>query len=271
MMEITDQEFYKLVDFVKKEYGINLKEKRTLVAGRLHNILQQKNMESFEEFYDYIVKDHSGEAVTILVNKLTTNHTFFLREPTHFEFFRDKLLPYLAKNIRNHDLRIWSAGCSTGEEPYTLAMIIADYFGPTKGLWDSRILATDLSKRVLDTAKEGVYANEQLASIPEGWRKLYFTKLDPERSRVADKIRNEVIFRSFNLMNPVFPFRQKFQVIFCRNVMIYFDQPTKKALVQRFYEHLEPGGYFFIGHSESLDRSETKFIYIQPSVYRKEL
>ena len=269
-MNITDKEFKQLTDFVKQNYGINLTEKRTLVMGRLQNVLLQKNFTSYQQYIDYVTGDRTGEAITILVNKLTTNHTFFLRENSHFQYFRSQVLPYLKAAATNKDLRIWSAGCSTGEEPYTLAMIIADFFGAEKALWDARILATDISQRVLQIAEKGVYQNEQLTQVSDGWKRGFFVKVDSECSRVNDKIRNEVIFRLFNLNNKTFPFQKKFHVIFCRNVMIYFDNQTKGELVKRFYEHLEPGGYFFIGHSESLNRDETSFRYIAPSIYRKE-
>lgn len=269
-MVITDKEFKQLTDFVKQNYGINLTEKRTLVMGRLQNVLVQKNFSSYQQFLDYVTCDRTGEAVTLMINKLTTNHTFFLRENSHFQYFRNQVLPFLKAAVSSRDLRIWSAGCSTGEEPYTLAMIIADFFGREKVGWDSRVLATDISQRVLQIAEKGVYQNEQLAQVPEGWKRDYFVKVDAESCKVNDKIRGEVIYRLFNLNNKVFPFQKKFHVIFCRNVMIYFDNQTKAELVKRFYEHLEPGGYFFIGHSESLNREETSFRYIAPSIYRKE-
>lgn len=272
MIIISDKEFNKLTEYVKSNYGINLTEKKkTLVVGRLQNILQQKNFNNFSEYYEYIVSDSTGEAVTTLVNKITTNHTFFMRESDHFEYFGKTVLPYWAAVLRAHkDLRVWSAGCSSGEEPYTLAMVMSDSFGAEKALWDTKILATDISMNVIEKATSGVYSNEHLVSVPDSWRKRYFRRLDDSRSVVVDNIRNEVVFRLFNLMNSVFPFKRKFHVIFCRNVMIYFDQETKRELVNRFYEFTEPGGYLFIGHSESLNRDETKYKYIMPAVYRKE-
>lgn len=268
---ITDKEFWQLSRYIKANYGINLKEeKRALVIGRLHNVLMQNNFKSFSEYFDYVISDRTGNAATTLINKITTNHTFFMREADHFNFFRDTVLPYLAGKSKDKDLRIWSAGCSSGEEPYTLAMIIVDYFGLEKKWWDTKILATDISSKVLDMAKQGKYENEALANIPVHWKNSYFKKYDSEHSVIADKIKNEVIFRKFNLMDEVFPFKRKFNVIFCRNVMIYFDSPTKHKLVNKFYDLMEPGGYLFIGHSESLNRDETKYRYLMPALYRKE-
>lgn len=193
-----------------------------------------------------------------------------MREVDHFYYFRDKVLPYLVSTVREKDLRIWSAGCSSGEEPYTLAMIIDEFFGKEKMWWDSKVLATDISGKVLGEASKGIYSNENIATLPSNWKLNYFKKLDNEKSVLIDKIRNEVIYRKLNLMDQVFPFKKKFHVIFCRNVMIYFDNKTKWELINKFYDLTEYGGYLFIGHSESLNREETKYKYIMPAVYRKE-
>lgn len=271
MKSITEKEFIQLVDYVKSNYGINLIQKKTLILGRLQNYLVQNNFKSFSEYYDHVVSDKTGQAASVLLNKLTTNHTFFMREVEHFNYFKSSVLPYLAsKESAKKDLRIWSAGCSSGEEPYTLAMIISDYFGADKTKWDTRILATDISTNVLQTAVKGVYSNEETASLPERWRREYIKKYDDENSIIAEKIKAEVIFRSFNLMNNLFPFKRKFHVIFCRNVMIYFEDKTKAELVSKFYEFTEPGGYLFIGHSESLNRETSRYKYVMPAVYRKE-
>jgi chemotaxis protein methyltransferase CheR len=270
MIAITTKEFEQIVKYVKGYCGLNLTEKRHLVEGRLQNVLTQLNFASFTEYFNYVIGDQTGQAVVDLLNKVTTNHTFFLREMDHFNFFRDTVLPYLATTVTNKDLRIWSAGCSTGEEPYTLAMIIADYFKNQKYLWDSKVLATDISRKALRTAAAGTYSAEQVTVLPDYWKKRYFTKTDLEGCTVSEALRNEVVFRVFNLTDPVFPFKKKFHVIFCRNVMIYFDMPTKEALIQKFYENTEPGGYLFIGHAESINRENTKYKYVMPAVYRKE-
>lgn len=272
MLIITDKEFYMLSDFVKANYGINLTEKKkALVVGRLQNILIEKNFSSFSQYIDFVMKDITGEAVRTLISKITTNHTYFMREEEHFQYFKTNALPYWSEKLKStKDLRIWSAGCSSGEEPYTLAMIIADFFGNEKVLWDTKILATDISTKVLAQAKTGVYSNESVESVPKIWRNMYFKSFDNENSAIVDSIKSEVVFRIFNLMNTNLPFKKKFHIIFCRNVMIYFDAATKRDLVNRFYEHTEQGGYLFIGHSESLNREETKYKYVKPALYRKE-
>lgn len=271
MFTITNKEFKQLADYIKINYGIHLKEeKRTLVAGRLHNVLIQNNFKNFSEYYKHILSDKTGDAAATLINKITTNHTFFMREAEHFVYFRDKVLPYLKNMLKDKDLRVWSAGCSSGEEAYTLAMIIDEFFGKEKMWWDAKVLATDISTKVLEEATKGIYSNEEISILPCNWRFNYFKKIGNGKSVPVDRIRKEVIYRKFNLMDEVFPFKRKFHVIFCRNVMIYFDAQTKRELVNKFYDSMEYGGYLFIGHSESLNRQETRYKYVMPAVYRKE-
>jgi chemotaxis protein methyltransferase CheR len=268
---ISDSEFRQLAHFIQDHYGIHLKqEKKTLVMGRLNQVLLQMGFSNFTEYINYLKNNPSGEVAATLENKITTNHTFFMREPEHFYFLRDVVLPFVKLTVKSRDLRIWCAACSTGEEPYTLAMIIDEYFGADKSGWDTKILATDLSGQALATAQEGVYSDHRLDPLPLTWRNHYFQKHGTDDSVVIDRIRREVIFRKLNLMTTQFPFKKKMHAIFCRNVMIYFDNPAKEELIQRFYDILEPGGYLFIGHTESIPRGTSRFIYVMPAVYRKE-
>ncbi|MDA8443185.1 MAG: protein-glutamate O-methyltransferase CheR [Peptococcaceae bacterium] len=270
MVTITLSEFKQLAEYIKANYGINLQEeKQALVTGRLHAVLEEQGITNFSDYLKYLAADRTGTAVRTLIDKITTNHTFFMREVEHFNFFRDKVLPQLA-GLKHKDLRVWSAGCSSGEEPYTLAMLIDEFFGTEKQKWDTKVLATDISGKVLEIAKRGVYSSDVLTALPANWRLNYFTRLDSEYSTLSEKIKQEVIFRQFNLMEPTFPFKRRFHVIFCRNVMIYFDNATKHQLVRKLYDLTEPGGYLFIGHSESLNREETSYKYIMPAVYRKD-
>ncbi len=271
MLTITEKEFTQLASYIKQNFGIHLPaHKKTLVVGRLQNFLIQENIQSFSAYYDKIIMDKTGTAASTLISLISTNHTFFLREADHFNYFKDCVLPYLTQVVKDRDLRIWSAGCSSGEEAYTIAMYLDEYFGVNKTQWDTKILATDISPKVLDMAQNGVYSNESLVSLPKHWRLKYFERLDDETSRVVARIREEAIFRKFNLITPTFPFKKKFHVIFCRNVMIYFDAATKHSLINSFYNSLVAGGYLFIGHSESINRENSRFKYIKPAVYRKE-
>lgn len=269
MLKLTDEEFKRIVAYFKSNYGINLEKKRILIEGRLTNILTDMGYSEYKPFLDTAFQNPNGKEMTLLVNKLTTNHTFFLREPEHFDFLKSTVLPYIEKTVKDHDVRIWCAASSTGQEPYTLAMIIDEYFGEKKSLWDCKILATDISTDALAKAKQGIYTAEMVKDVPESWIKKYFIKLDADRFQVCDKIRNEVIYRQFNLMHPI-TYKKPFDLISCRNVMIYFDAKTKADLIERLYDALKPGGYFFIGHAENVHK-ETRFQFVKPAIYRRSL
>ncbi len=268
MINIKENEFIELTKFLKNNYGINLTHKKNLIEGRLNNILIEKGFNNFKQYLDYVYSDITKNELTTLINRLTTNHTFFMREKEHFEFFKNQVLPYLSSTVKDRDLRIWSAGCSSGEEPYTLAMIMQDHFETEKNLWDKKILASDISVNVLKMAEKGMYNIEALEKISKNWKLKYFNNIDNDTYKIDSKLKNEVIFRVFNLMDE-FPFKRKFHVIFCRNVMIYFDQETKDKLIRKFYEMTESGGYLFIGLSEALNKTEIPYQYVMPSVYRK--
>ncbi|HHT92261.1 MAG TPA: protein-glutamate O-methyltransferase CheR [Clostridiaceae bacterium] len=267
-MKISDQDFLKLVQYMLDNYGIDLSKKRTLIESRLSIPVKKMGFDSFSTFVDYAISDNSGKAVNLLTTKLTTNYTFFMREKEHFDFLKESVLPYLENKLEDKDIRIWSAGCSSGEEAYSIAMTIDEYFGAEKFFWDAKVLATDISSTMLSAAIKGVYDESRLEKMPEEWKRKYFKKLDEETYEIKENIKNEVIFRLFNLQDE-FPFKRKFHVIFCRNVMIYFNREARISLVSRFYDHLEKGGYLFIGHSESLNGISEDFKYVKPAIYRK--
>lgn len=217
---------------------------------------------------DAALSDTTGTVTNLLLTKLTTNYTYFMREETHYRFMEERALPEWTRRIRDHDLRTWSAGCSSGEEAYTASMVIKEFLGTEKSRWDTTILATDISPRVLAAAKEGVYPSTHLEGLPEKYRRKYFIKLPDDQCKVNDELGKSVIFAPLNLMER-FKFRRKFHIIFCRNVMIYFDNATKKELAAKFYEVLEPGGYLFIGLSETLSGIFNGLDHVSPSIYRK--
>lgn len=266
---LTDKEFNRIVVYVKGRYGIDLSQKRVLVTGRLETHFLRNGYNSFEEFMSKVDENPEGEEGKNLINVLTTNHTYFMRESAHFDYLAKVVLPALkVKEAAKKDLRIWSAASSTGEEPYTLAMLITDFFGLEHSKWDTRVLATDISTRVLEHAVRGIYLKEQIEPLPDKWKRRFFESLGGEQYRAKQELKNEVIFRRFNLMDP-FPFKRKFHVVFLRNVMIYFQDDVKYRLIDKVYQAMEPGGYLFIGTTESLDKSRMQFQYVQPSVYRK--
>jgi len=270
MIKLTDKEFELLAGYIKAQSGINLKDsKKTLLEGRLNSLIMSLGLTNFMDYYKYLRQDETGEKLSTLLDKVTTNHTYFMREPEHFFFFRDSVLPYLKANVKNRDLRVWCAASSSGEEPYTLAMIMEEFFKNDEHKWDKRLLATDISIQILEDANKGIYTAKRVSDLPLEWKNRYFTKLSADSYQATPQLKNEVAFRRFNLLEPVFPFKKKFHVIFCRNVMIYFDAPTKDKLVKKLYDCLEPGGYLFIGHSEYINRETSRFKYVKPAVYRK--
>jgi chemotaxis protein methyltransferase CheR len=269
MLSLTNEEFFTLTDYMKSNFGINLDKKRTLIEGRLTNYLVGRGFSNFSQYFDMLFCDHSEHEVTRLVSYLTTNYSYFLREWEHFEFLKETVLPGLKASVTSHDLRIWSAGCSSGEEPYTIEMLLQDFFGTERDLWDMKVLATDISQKALGLARRGIYTEEQMEKVPSQWRKMYFRELGGGQWEISRRVRDEVIFRAFNLMEEKFPFQKPFHVIFCRNVMIYFDRKTKTQLIRKFYDIAEPGGYLIVGHSESIGRDETDWRYVMPSVFRK--
>jgi chemotaxis protein methyltransferase CheR len=270
---ITEEEFSQLSRLIYQKIGIFLPPtKMPLMTVRLQKILTSLGLASFSEYYNYLLNDKSGQALSLLATKISTNYTYFYREEAHFQYFKDEVLPFLAQKQKQKGelrLRIWTAGCSTGEEPYMLAMLLKEYFGAEYPRWDAGVLATDISADVLEIAQQAIYPKDSIERVPPQIRHKYFTKYDDESVQIIDEIRKDVTLRRYNLMNLNPPFKLPFQVIFCRNVMIYFDPPTRSGLISRFVNLLEPGGYLFIGHSESIDRNITGIKPLIPAVYQK--
>lgn len=255
MLSLSEHDFQRLYTYIKKNYGIDLSKKKQLIVSRLSHTLSSQGYGNFTGYVDDIISGRDPDMVTAMLNKLTTNYTYFLREEEHFKYLWDVVLPDLEKkHTRDKVLCIWSAGCSSGEEPYTISMYLKEYFGAKASQWDTRILATDISQKILNTAMTASYGDESLSSLPATWRQKYFVKKPDGGYTVAPAIKQNVIFRTFNLMDPI-QFKKKFDLIFCRNVMIYFDQDTKDALVRRFYNATVSGGHLFIGHSEGLTKA----------------
>ena len=267
---MTEKEFIRIQIFLKQRYGIDMTKKKIIVEGRLENYVRMHGWSNYTAYMDAVESDISGGLEKKLVDLLTTNHTYFMRESEHFDIFRNEVLPWLKeKEKTSRDLHIWCGASSSGEEPYTLAMVIKDFFGFEHEKWDTQILATDVSTEILEKAIEGVYGEEQIEPIPDHWKRRYFKKIPGTNNyKVTDELKKEVLFRKFNLMDP-FPFKRKLHVVFLRNVMIYFDEATKQKLLKKIYDVLEPGGYLFLGQTESLDRGVVPFKLVQPSVFRK--
>lgn len=269
IIKLTDSEFETLVDFVYKKYGINLRKKRVLIEGRMAGTLRGKNLNSFSEYINLLLSDKSGKEMINFLNRITTNHTFFMREMEHFRFMTEKALPYFEQaRGRFRQLRFWSAGCATGQEPYTIAMTVSDYFSNKGSLWNISVLATDISMDALEKAEKGVYTADEIKDVPKSWLSKYFEDNNDGTYRVSDKIRRQITFRPLNL-NEDFNFPYRFDIIFCRNVMIYFDETTRERLVNRFYKVTADDGFLFVGHSEVVNRRATNYQYVMPAIYRK--
>ncbi|MBR4555334.1 MAG: chemotaxis protein CheR [Ruminococcus sp.] len=266
-MQLNNEDFQRLAKIIKTKYGLNLLDKKILVESRLTNYVLDCGFDDFTEYLETVYADRSGIEMTNIISRLTTNYTYFMRESEHFRHFTEKFLPEAERRMTDRELRIWSAGCSYGNEPYNFAMCLDNYFGVRHSLWDSKILATDISFNALRMAKRGVFAEAALKELPLDWRMKYFNKNPNGTFQVTDEIRNNVVFKYHNLMEEI-SFKKKFDLIVCRNVMIYFDEQTKRDLINRFYEATEEGGYLYIGHAESAPKG-IGYKMIQPAVFRK--
>jgi chemotaxis protein methyltransferase CheR len=265
---LTDAEFEKVRALAHKEFGLDLRAgKEQLVSARLGKHVRKLGFRTFRDYLSHVQSDATGSALTDMIDALTTNFTSFLREPVHFEFLRKTVLPEFQKQPK---INIWSAACSTGEEPYSIAVSVLEELGD-RAFSDVHILATDISTRVLGSAQQGVYQTDRLAGLAPETVRRYFLRGEQRWKgwfRLNPKVRQMVEFRHMNLTES-FPSMPRFAVIFCRNVMIYFDRETQDRLVHQLTNCLEPGGYLFTGHSESLVHGSHSLEYVKPAIYRR--
>jgi chemotaxis protein methyltransferase CheR len=269
--ELGDDEFRFLASFMSRETGIVLSEhKREMVCGRLVRRLRALKMRTFAEYCDLLKGNGAGEEIEHLVNAITTNITNFFREPHHFDFLRDQILaPRLTDKPRKPRIRIWSAGCSSGEEPYSIAMTVLDALKGGEG-WDALILATDIDTNVLRRGAAGLYPAEAAKHIPESYRKRFLRRVHgtSDSIQMAEELRRLIRFRKLNL-HETWPMKGNFDAIFCRNVAIYFDKPTQRALFNRYADRLNMGGVLFLGHAESLIGVTDRFEVADKTTYRR--
>lgn len=265
IQRLTDEEFQKFAKLIHDESGIFLKPtKITLLSNRLRKRLQALKLSNFTEYYNYIVgKKDKTEEIEALLDVVSTNETYFFRNERHFNAFLNKILPDIARLKKNKSLRIWSAGCSTGEEPYTISICLNENSALFTG-WNIEILATDIAFSVLDFAKEGKYSGRRIEKVPPKLMDKYFTKVPNAQGvyEVKQSLRRYIKFGQLNLFKDPFP--KDIDIIFCRNVMIYFDREHQRKLVADFYKSIsKDNGYFFIGHSETLHSISEDFAYIK--------
>lgn len=268
MIRLTEQEFLDVVDYFRTNYGINLTNKKILIECRMAKELEQKGVSDFGDYLRLLKKDKTGKIAGCMVNRLTTNYTYFLREPAHFTVLEEEIFPKLLARRRYGPLYIWCAGCATGEECYTLAMFINEYQEKYGKITRFRIIATDISEEVLEKAEKGIYPKREIEDIPKPWQDKYCRKVDKNSFRVIDKLKEDIRFENHNLMEPLRDIG-KFDIIFCRNVMIYFDKSSRTRLISMLEDNLNPGGYLFVGHAELLGRDETNLEQVYQAVYKK--
>ncbi|HVS51309.1 MAG TPA: protein-glutamate O-methyltransferase CheR [Opitutaceae bacterium] len=269
---MRDSEFDFIRSLVYERSRISLgPDKRQLVSARLGKRLRATNLPSVGDYCQLLKSGQAGEELVHLIDAISTNHTFFFREVAHFEFLREKALPELAARARAErwrTLRVWSAACSSGEEPYSIAITLAEH-SPT---WPWQIEATDISHRILHKATTAIYDEESVAKLPANTLRAHFQRgFGPQagKYRVKPALRERVNFQQLNLLEGEPPFSEPFQAIFCRNVMIYFDRPTQEELVGRLARLLVPGGFLFVGHSESLTHLRHPLQSLRPAIYQK--
>jgi len=269
--EFTDKDFNYIQQLVADSTGIVLSEsKRDMVYSRLTRRIRALNLDSYKIYCDRL-RDGDESELIAFTNAITTNLTSFFREPHHFEFLKNKLLPDIKKNKVSRKLRIWSAGCSSGEEPYSIAMVVHEVFGDVLAGWDIKILATDLDSNMVQTAANGIYSEDRVTGLTKSRLRSYVKNGSGEnlgKVKISPRLQKMITFRELNLMNH-WPVKGPFDIIFCRNVVIYFDKPTQKVLFNRYCELMVPHGHLFIGHSESLHMVTDRFKLLGKTMYRK--
>ena len=271
--DFTDKDFKELADYIYENYGINLyPNKKTLVKSRLIKRLNALGMRSYKEYCNFVLrKDPEKKEAVEMINRLSTNKTEFFRENDHFEQLTQVLIPTLITNDNLNEINIWSAGCSSGEEPYTIAMVLED-LRTQNNYFKFKVFASDISTQVLKKASKAIYPKNLLEQIPVHFRKKYLLKSkDPtmEVFRIGPATRNNVEFFRYNLLAAKPPFVSKMNIVFCRNTLIYFDRPTQKKVISRLLGCLDEGGYLILGHSESLINMGFNLDQVSASIYRK--
>ena len=269
-IEMTDEEFKKFSSFITKNFGIKLPEaKKVMLQSRLQKRLRKLNITSFEKYFEYLFSKGNEQEIINMIDVVSTNKTDFFREPQHFTFLNDEILPEL---IHKRDLiKVWSAGCSSGEEPYTLAILLSEFLQNYKNLTYS-IFASDISLDILQKAANAIYKEEKVAEMPIELKKKYLLKSKDRTKptiRIIPELRTKVKFNRINLMDENYNIDTIFDIIFCRNVLIYFDRTNQENIINKLCKNLVVGGYFFIGHSESLLRMDLPLRQIKPTIFQK--
>ncbi|MDO4553839.1 MAG: protein-glutamate O-methyltransferase CheR [Lachnospiraceae bacterium] len=268
MIEMTEQEFQAISAFIRQHYGINLEKKKYLIESKLRIELARVRAQNYSEYWQKLIADTDGTMKQRMLDQLTTNYSYFLREKKHFDFIDGTVIPGL-KQRAGFTLRILCAGCASGQEAYTLAMYLTDDKQMGRLKIPFEIIGVDISEKEVLKAQKAVYGSDDYARIPERWRENYCTPFKEGQFAIRDKIKENVHFYKKNLMEPMYNCREIFQIVMCRNVLIYIQEPERSRIVKNIVDTLQPGGYLFVGHTEALMKDIEKLTYIQPAVYRK--
>lgn len=267
MIRLETLEFLDIVAYVREKYGINLEKKKVLIECRLKSELERCGMSSFREYMQAVKSDKSGRMAGEMINRLTTNYTYFMRESKHFDYIRETVLPAVtAKN--KADYQVWCAGCASGEESYTLAMLFQDFMQESSSTMRVHLTATDICESALEQARQGIYPIKELGNLPKRWQEQYCDVKDGKSFEIKKILKDMIQFKSQNLMEPE-NIRKKYDLILCRNVMIYFDTASKKTMIKRLENSLRPGGYLIVGLAEVLPREFTTLEFVGSAIYRK--
>jgi len=273
-LPFSDRLFNQFSQFIYSNLGIHLTStKKVMLQARLTRRLKKLNLSSFEEYFSYVTsKEGLKDEMPNMVNAVTTNKTDFFREPRHFKYLTDVVLPEFYQKAKYNKFKIWSAGCSTGAEPYTMAMLLQEFALNNPG-FRFAILSTDISTEVLNIAQDGYYHVEMAKSIPKELRKKYLLRSKDINKqpfiRIVPELRKMIKFKQLNFMDDYYPVVTDIDVIFCRNVFIYFDRQTQERVIRRLCNHLKPGGYLFIGHSETIRIENPPFTNVSSTIFRK--
>lgn len=271
--KLSNEDFERLSNFIYHEYGIKMPPvKKVMLQSRLQKRLRELNITSFDEYVDYVFsKEGQDNEVIHMIDVVSTNKTDFFREPVHFEFLTNEGLPELMAGSNHLNIKVWSAGCSSGEEPYTLTIVLSEFKEKFPG-FDYSIMATDISSRILRSAVEAIYKENRIENIPITLKRKYFLKSKDRESptvRIIPELRRKVSFQRLNFMDHTFNIHETFDVIFCRNVLIYFDRETQEEVINKLCSKLKIGGFFFLGHSESITNMKVPLKQIKPTIFRR--
>ena len=269
---LSDKEFNLLSNFIQTNYGIKMPPiKKIVLQGRLQKRLKKLGLPDYKSYCDYVFSPEGQEEIIHMMDVVSTNKTDFYREAGHFEYLYDELLPELYQANNRLMLKVWSAGCSSGEEPYTLAIVMSEFKEKYPG-FDFQILGTDISTQMLQTGANAIYKEDRISVIPMYLKKKYFLRSKDRNNpqvRLVKPIRDKVSFRRLNFMDTVYDIHDQFDIIFCRNALIYFERENQEMVINKLCQKLSPNGYFFLGHSESITNMKVPLKSIKPTIFRK--